>query len=296
MPSPTIVKHPVNSGQHRRRFLTLGLLASLGISTLLALYGIWFYNKTNQLTAEYKVRSSEMMSQSLAIAVTPNLITRDYGAVESHLQLVMANPQVISALALDDNQKLLAYLRREPGQNKIIASYTAPDISPPEGDITTTELETHVETWVGVGNPVRLGWIQLKIDGAHNQALLNNMHRQTLLIFTLSALGFVTLLASGIFLTFHKVEVSERSLNQQNLELSAAALHDPLTALPNRLLLVDRLSVALSSQERAKTLLAVCFVDLDGFKLINDQFGHEAGDAVLKKTSERLMACVRRVS
>lgn len=293
MSSPTAADQQHLNGQHRRRFLILGLIAILGLSTLLALYGIWFYNKTNQLTAEYKVRSSEMMGQSLAIAVTPDLITRDYGGVESHLQLVMANPQVLSALAMDDNGNLLAYLKREPEQNRIVASYTAPDIAPPDGVITTNEKETHVETWVAVGEPIRVGWIQLKIDGADNQALLKNMHRQTLFIFTLSALGFITLLASGIFLTFHKVEISERTLNQQNHQLSLAALHDPLTALPNRLLLVDRLTIALSSHERSKTLLAVCFVDLDGFKMINDRFGHEAGDTVLKATSERLMNCVR---
>lgn len=293
MSSQTTTDQPHLNGQHRRRFLFLGLLTILGISTLLTLYGIWFYNKTNQLSTEYRVRSSETMAQGLAIAVTPDLITRDYGTIESHLRLMMANPQVISTLALDDAGKLLAYLRREPGQESIVPSYTAPDATPPDSANLTTQRESQIETWVAIGDPVRLGWIQLKIDGVQNNALLRNLHRQTFLLFALSALGFVTVLASGIFLTFHKVEKSERSLNQENQVLTIAALHDPLTGLPNRLLLDDRLSVAVAAHGRSQGLLAICFVDLDGFKSINDQFGHDAGDTVLKTTSERLLGCVR---
>lgn len=285
--------NPSSIGQHRRRFLILGLLAVLGISLLLALYGIWFYNKTNQLVTEYKVRSSEAMAQSLAIAVMPDLITRDYGAIESDLRLIMANQEVVSALALDDSGKLLAHFMRKTGQNTLVPSYIDPNISPPGSAVYTTEEDTLIETWSEVGEPVRLGWIQLKIDTAGNEVLLEDLHRQTTLIFTLSALGFIALFAGGIFLTFHKVETSERSLTQQNQALTIAALLDPLTALPNRLLLVDRLSVALASHDRSQGLLVVCFVDLDGFKSINDRFGHEAGDIVLKVTSERLLKGVR---
>lgn len=288
-----IPSKPSKTGQHRRWFLILGLLALLGITLLLAVYGIWFYNQTNQLVAEYKVRSSETMAQSLAIAVTPDLITRDYGAIESDLQLIMANPEVISALVLDDNGKLLAHLTRKPGQNKIVPSYTTLNISPPDSAIATTQEKTLVESWAAVGDPVRIGWVQIKIDSAGNESLLNDLHRQTLLIFTLSALGFITLLSGGIFLTFQKVETSERDLNQQNQALSFAALQDPLTALPNRILLADRLSVAVASHDRSQGLLVICFVDLDGFKLINDRFGHDAGDAVLKTISERLLSGVR---
>lgn len=291
--SLVIPNNLVSTGQHRRWFLILGLLAILGISLLLALYGIWFYNKTNQIEAEYKTRSSEAMAQSLAIAVTPDFITRDYGAIESDLRLVMANPEVISALALDDNGKLLAHLKRMPGQNKIVASYESPQVSLPDQSTDTIQGESVVETWSAVGDPVKIGWIQLQIDNAANRALLDNLHLQTTIIFALSALGLIALLVAGIYLTFNKVERSERQLNEKNLALTFAALHDPLTGLPNRLLLLDRLSVAIGSHDRSGGKLAVCFVDLDGFKLINDRYGHEAGDAVLKTTSHRLMRGVR---
>ena len=71
------------------------------------------------------------------------------------------------------------------------------------------------------------------------------------------------------------------------------ASHDTLTELPNRALLSDRLAQALAHADRHGQLLIVCFVDLDGFKPINDSYGHEAGDALLKQVANRLTEAVR---
>ncbi|MGJ7442529.1 diguanylate cyclase domain-containing protein [Aquipuribacter sp. MA13-6] len=75
--------------------------------------------------------------------------------------------------------------------------------------------------------------------------------------------------------------------------LSHLALHDPLTALPNRLLLRDRLDHDLSVAVRGHGRVAVVFLDLDGFKGINDALGHEVGDVVLVTAAERLQAALR---
>ena len=71
------------------------------------------------------------------------------------------------------------------------------------------------------------------------------------------------------------------------------AFHDNLTGLPNRLLLRDRLAQALASRERAHPAIALLFIDLDGFKYINDTLGHSCGDRVLQDVAERLLRCVR---
>lgn len=85
------------------------------------------------------------------------------------------------------------------------------------------------------------------------------------------------------------------ALEQQALARHASmlALHDSLTGLPNRLLLDDRLQQALAAARRHRTCVGVGFVDLDGFKRINDQLGHEVGDGLLKETARRLRAVVR---
>jgi diguanylate cyclase (GGDEF)-like protein/PAS domain S-box-containing protein len=73
------------------------------------------------------------------------------------------------------------------------------------------------------------------------------------------------------------------------------AEHDFLTDLPNRVLFLDRLHQALATARRRNTKLAVMFLDLDRFKAINDSFGHQVGDSVLKEVAARLSKCVRGV-
>jgi len=71
------------------------------------------------------------------------------------------------------------------------------------------------------------------------------------------------------------------------------ASHDRLTGLPNRMLFDDRLSLALAHTHRYGEMLAVVFLDLDGFKTVNDTLGHAVGDQLLKRVAERLKGCLR---
>ncbi len=86
-------------------------------------------------------------------------------------------------------------------------------------------------------------------------------------------------------------DISERKRAEETL--THLALHDALTDLPNRALFVEHLRHALQRQRRASGRLAVLFLDLDGFKAINDDWGHEAGDLVLRTTGERVRAWLR---
>ena len=76
-------------------------------------------------------------------------------------------------------------------------------------------------------------------------------------------------------------------------ELAERALHDPLTGLPNRLLFLDRVQVALARIERSAAPVAVLFIDLDRFKLVNDSLGHSIGDRMLIEVAERLHGALR---
>ena len=96
-------------------------------------------------------------------------------------------------------------------------------------------------------------------------------------------------------------EVRERQLLEHELETSRAqehaarhaAFHDPLTSLPNRVLFNDRLEHGLAQAKRHGWTIAVMFVDLDAFKAINDTYGHEVGDKVLKTIASRLQKMTR---
>lgn len=86
-------------------------------------------------------------------------------------------------------------------------------------------------------------------------------------------------------------DISERRRQQAQIEYMA--YHDPLTGLPNRLLLADRFNVARALAERHKSKLALLFIDLDRFKLVNDTLGHPTGDMLLQLVGARLHDCVR---
>jgi len=86
-------------------------------------------------------------------------------------------------------------------------------------------------------------------------------------------------------------DITAMKLHQQQVE--HIAFHDGLTGLPNRLLLADRMHGAMAVNTRLGRSMAVCYLDLDGFKAVNDLHGHEAGDRLLREMASRLQACVR---
>ncbi len=86
-------------------------------------------------------------------------------------------------------------------------------------------------------------------------------------------------------------DITPLKTHQQKIE--EIAFHDALTALPNRALLADRMKQALARVERNDKLLAVVCLDLDGFKAVNDRYGHSTGDNLLVEVAQRLLGCVR---
>ena len=88
---------------------------------------------------------------------------------------------------------------------------------------------------------------------------------------------------------FHDVTDQRRT----EAELTHQSLHDPLTRLPNRALLVDRLEHALATSARSGRRTGVIYVDLDGFKAVNDTFGHAGGDELLVQVANRMVRSVR---
>ncbi|TMH07479.1 MAG: GGDEF domain-containing protein, partial [Betaproteobacteria bacterium] len=110
----------------------------------------------------------------------------------------------------------------------------------------------------------------------------------------LASIGAVLGLAVARFMSrverhlIERTDGLEQSLRQANTDLQKIAYHDALTQLPNRLVFEDKLAAAVARVDRAAARLAVLFIDLDGFKPINDSYGHSSGDAVLRQVGERL--------
>ncbi len=96
--------------------------------------------------------------------------------------------------------------------------------------------------------------------------------------------------ARGMFVTYRDI----RQQKQHEAKLQHAALHDALTGLANRALFHDRVGLTIARMQRQPgRRFAVVFLDLDGFKKVNDQLGHAAGDGLLRQVADRLVLCLR---
>lgn len=93
-----------------------------------------------------------------------------------------------------------------------------------------------------------------------------------------------------------KIAQLRRRIERLEREVALArrfAWHDPLTGLPNRSLMMDRLKQAVAQASRQHNKVGVLLIDLDDFKKVNDELGHQAGDAILKSVANRLLSCLR---
>jgi two-component system CheB/CheR fusion protein len=89
-------------------------------------------------------------------------------------------------------------------------------------------------------------------------------------------------------------DITAIKTSQRRIEFLAT--HDELTGIPNRSLLMDRLKHDVAQAKRRNANLAVLFIDLDNFKVINDSLGHDVGDQLLKQATERLRGCVSGIA
>jgi diguanylate cyclase (GGDEF)-like protein len=113
--------------------------------------------------------------------------------------------------------------------------------------------------------------------------------------FTTSDLALLETFARHVATSLDRgrLEHDLRQVTELKEELRHQAMHDPLTGLPNRTLFLDRTQHALHLAARNGLWPAVLYIDLDGFKPVNDTYGHEAGDALLRTFAERLQGCLR---
>jgi diguanylate cyclase (GGDEF)-like protein/PAS domain S-box-containing protein len=152
---------------------------------------------------------------------------------------------------------------------------------------TNLQELTHPDDW-SASNPKFCSLMARDVSSTE-QRLLHTEGRMVWVSMSSSCVRDVA--GAPLYLIRQIEDITERRAAREHL--AHAAIHDPLTNLPNRTLFTDRVDLALLRAKRLSSHVAVIFIDLDRFKIINDSLGHDAGDRVLQAVAKRLSSALR---
>jgi len=256
------------------RFLSFLVITSLiGVSLIL----IAVYNASKELEMMHEIENLHRFTSAQLNRLRPDA----------------TNHQRMQALAAPDYQILIV------DDEKILAN--SQKTTSTGWNIGLAELnESRQNNYGGYIelNGQMLTWAQMPLGSNNAQLLI--LHRfSSSGIATLKQVYLKRLLVPALFYIWLMVWMAfivhflTDKLLRQKQKMEQMALHDSLTGLPNRNLLTDRLEKMLGAAKRNEGHFALAMIDLDGFKHVNDTHGHAIGDAVLKKITHRMNACLR---
>lgn len=250
----------------------------------------------NQMIQVTQERREVALGKGLALAVSDLIVTRNYAQLEGDFRQIMSNEAIHNVAATDLKGDVLAFLERKPDSNQALVNYSIRKLTPPENlsaDFLTQKQEGRSVLWYRIDPGIPLGWIRIESYASLDDALLESLRRNIMLSTIILFFG----LFGASILLFYRVkkntQSAERRLLQRNELLHDAAYLDALTNLPNRLALNSVMHEAMLTSRAGGYLLAVCFLDLDGFKEVNDRFGHQAGDKLLIAAARRMKKVIR---
>jgi len=273
--------------------------------------------------------ANQTLTKILAKNIAPAVLFNDSKNIKESLESLNYEKRVKQAFAMDEKWKLLgSYSRDNSSTNAILSSlnsktsqfwdgwnlYTVSSITIDNKDIGSLILVTSMSEFIMhivkeaffillfITFGVVLAYKYHTILSREILTPISKLNESTNIIIETKALTArvgvynndeIGELAKNFNVMLDKLYQSHDELNKQKNLLAYKAHHDELTGLPNRALFNDRLEFALIKASRKQSVVAVFFLDLDRFKDINDTYGHDAGDKVLKIFAQRLKESIR---
>ena len=260
------------------------------------LSSVWTYYSVIQIYNSTYLKKAEQLARGAGLAIGDKLLSKDYTELESILKRLFLNKDLDLAVVADLNGKRVLALKREKD--------TEPQLFFELSQLSidkNIDIETRVDGNIGdkikvlqkIDPGIPIGWLYLELSNTTEELILQKLKTNILLV---AIPLFIVIVIISFFINKNiknKVDKNEQLINKEKNFWNSRAIEDPLTKLPNRLLLHNDLRSALAEANRMNSHVGIIFFDLDGFKEVNDQHGHQTGDLLLAEVAERLVEYVR---
>ena len=274
--------------------------------------------------------TNQTLTKILAQNIAPALLFKDVSNIQASLSSLKYEKNIVEAYALLDNGEIIGSYTKERlfKQNPLIKEislepkqfwdgfklYTVTPIKDDANSIgflvtvyAMDEFITHIlmqTLFIAliITSSILLTFKYFKVLSRDILIPISQLNKSTTEIIKTKTLNTevkvynndeIGLLAKNFNIMIKELSKYHEELSKQKDLLSYKANHDELTDLPNRALFNDRLSVAINKADRNAGAIAVFFLDIDYFKQINDKYGHDVGDEILKRFAIRLESCLR---
>ena len=260
------------------------------------LSSVWTYYSVIQIYNSTYLKEAEQLARGAGLAIGDKLLSKDYTELELILKRLFLNKDLDLAVVADLNGKRVLTLKREKD--------TEPQLFFELSQLSidkNIDIETRVDGNIGdkikvlqkIDPGIPIGWLYLELSNTTEELILQKLKTNILLVATPL---FIVIVIISLFLNKNlktKVDKNELLIKTEKNFWNSRAIEDPLTKLPNRLLLHNDLRSALAEANRMNSHVGIIFFDLDGFKQVNDQHGHQTGDLLLAEVAKRLVEYVR---
>ncbi len=260
------------------------------------LSSVWTYYSVIQIYNSTYLKKAEQLARGAGLAIGDKLLSKDYTELESILKRLFLNKDLDLAVVADLNGKRVLTLKREKD--------TEPQLFFELSQLSidkNIDIETRVDGNIGdkikvlqkIDPGIPIGWLYLELSNTTEELILQKLKTNILLV---AIPLFIVIVIISLFLNKNlktKVDKNELLIKTEKNFWNSRAIEDPLTKLPNRLLLHNDLRSALAEANRMNSHVGIIFFDLDGFKQVNDQHGHQTGDLLLAEVAKRLVEYVR---
>lgn len=260
------------------------------------LSSVWTYYSVIQIYNSTYLKKAEQLARGAGLAIGDKLLSKDYTELESILKRLFLNKDLDLAVVADLNGKRVLALKRErDAEPQLFFELSQLSID------KNIDIETRVDGNIGdkikvlqkIDPGIPIGWLYLELSNTTEELILQKLKTNILLV---AIPLFIVIVIISLFLNKNlktKVDKNELLIKTEKNFWNSRAIEDPLTKLPNRLLLHNDLRSALAEANRMNSHVGIIFFDLDGFKQVNDQHGHQTGDLLLAEVAKRLVEYVR---